>query len=79
MRAESGFGFTMTCASHVQFVGKGFPRQLATYEDAHFEGHQRLATVSLTPTIIGERNEFYLKGSSNEQDLNGSYCTHIIN
>jgi len=25
MRAEGGFGLTMTCASHVQFVGKGFP------------------------------------------------------
>ena len=25
MRAEGGFGLTMTCASHVQAIGKGFP------------------------------------------------------
>ncbi len=43
MRAEGGFGLTMTCASHVQFVGKGFPGQLGIYDDAHIEGHTRLA------------------------------------
>jgi 2,4-dienoyl-CoA reductase-like NADH-dependent reductase (Old Yellow Enzyme family) len=42
-RAEGGFGLTMTCASHVQFVGKGFAGQLGIYDDAHIEGHQRLA------------------------------------
>ncbi|MDG1162960.1 MAG: NADH:flavin oxidoreductase, partial [Burkholderiales bacterium] len=25
MRAKGGFGMTMTCASHVQEIGKGFP------------------------------------------------------
>lgn len=45
MRAEGGFGLTMTCASHVQFVGKGFPGQLGIYDDAHIEGHTRLATT----------------------------------
>ena len=25
MRAKGGFGLVMTCASHVQFIGKGFP------------------------------------------------------
>ncbi|MFT5278020.1 MAG: 2,4-dienoyl-CoA reductase-like NADH-dependent reductase (Old Yellow Enzyme family) [Glaciecola sp.] len=45
MRAEGGFGLTMTCASHVQFIGKGFPGQLGIYDDAHIEGHQRLATT----------------------------------
>ena len=44
MRAKGGFGLTMTCASHVQFVGKGFPGQLGIYEDAQIEGHTRLAT-----------------------------------
>ena len=43
MRAKGGFGLTMTCASHVQFVGKGFPGQLGIYNDTHIEGHQRLA------------------------------------
>lgn len=42
MRAEGGFGLTMTCASHVQFVGKGFPGQLGIYDDAHIAGHTRL-------------------------------------
>ena len=27
MRAEGGFGLTMTCASHVQAIGQGFPGQ----------------------------------------------------
>ncbi|MFD1063904.1 NADH:flavin oxidoreductase [Winogradskyella litorisediminis] len=44
MRAKGGFGLTMTCASHVQFIGKGFPGQLGIYDDAQIEGHQRLAT-----------------------------------
>lgn len=45
LRAEGGFGLTMTCASHVQFVGKGFPRQLGIYDDSHIEGHTRLAAT----------------------------------
>lgn len=45
MRAEGGFGLTMTCASHVQLVGKGFPGQLGIYDDAHIEGHKRLAAT----------------------------------
>ena len=28
MRAKGGFGLTMSCASHVQAIGKGFPGQL---------------------------------------------------
>ncbi|ARV09157.1 NADH:flavin oxidoreductase [Winogradskyella sp. PC-19] len=42
MRAKGGFGLTMTCASHVQFIGKGFPGQLGIYDDSQIEGHQRL-------------------------------------
>ncbi|MEP5766112.1 MAG: NADH:flavin oxidoreductase [Halieaceae bacterium] len=44
MRAEGGFGATMTCASHVQAEGKGFPRQLGCFSDAHLDGLTRLAT-----------------------------------
>ena len=33
MRAEGGFGLTMTCASHVQEIGKGFPGQLDLFND----------------------------------------------
>lgn len=43
MRAEGGFGLTMTCASHVQAVGKGFSGQLGIFGDQHLEGHRRLA------------------------------------
>ena len=42
MRAKGGFGLTMTCASHVQFIGKGFSGQLGIYDDTHIVGHQRL-------------------------------------
>ena len=42
MRAKGGFGLTMTCASHVQENGKGFPGQLGIFDDQHLPGHQRL-------------------------------------
>lgn len=45
MRAEGGFSLTMTCASHVQFVGKGFPGQLGIFNNTHIEGHTRLASA----------------------------------
>lgn len=44
MRAEGQFGLVMTCASHVQEIGKGFPGQLGVFDDIHMEGHQRLAS-----------------------------------
>jgi 2,4-dienoyl-CoA reductase-like NADH-dependent reductase (Old Yellow Enzyme family) len=43
MRAEGGFALTMTCASHVQAVGQGFPGQLGCFDDAHIPGLARLA------------------------------------
>ena len=43
MRAQGQFGLVMTCASHVQFIGKGFPGQLGIYADQHIEGHKKLA------------------------------------
>ncbi len=44
-RAKGGFGLTMTCAAHVQAVGKGFAGQLGIFSDAHEEGLSRLATA----------------------------------
>ena len=44
MRAKGGFGLTMTCAAHVQAVGKGFPGQMGIWSDTHLEGLTRLAT-----------------------------------
>lgn len=43
LRAEGGFGLTMTCASYVQPVGKGFAGQLGCFDDVHIEGLKRLA------------------------------------
>lgn len=43
LRAKGQFGMVMTCASHVQAVGKGFPGQLGIFSDALMDGHQRLA------------------------------------
>jgi 2,4-dienoyl-CoA reductase-like NADH-dependent reductase (Old Yellow Enzyme family) len=43
MRAEGGFGLTMTCAAHVQAIGKGFPGQLGCFSDDQLEGLTRLA------------------------------------
>jgi 2,4-dienoyl-CoA reductase-like NADH-dependent reductase (Old Yellow Enzyme family) len=42
-RAEGGFGLTMTCAAHVQEIGKGFPGQLGAFGDQHIKGLSRLA------------------------------------
>lgn len=42
MRAKGQFGLVMTCASHVNPNGKGFPGQLGIYSDEHISGHQRL-------------------------------------
>lgn len=44
MRAEGGFGLVMTCAAHVQEVGKGFPGQLGIFSDRLIDGHKRLTT-----------------------------------
>jgi 2,4-dienoyl-CoA reductase-like NADH-dependent reductase (Old Yellow Enzyme family) len=45
LRAQGGFGLTMTCASHVQAIGQGFPGQLGIYSDEHVEGLARLASA----------------------------------
>ena len=42
MRAKGQFGLVMTCASHVQEIGKGFPGQLGIFSDKLNEGHKKL-------------------------------------
>jgi len=44
MRAQGQFGLVMTCASHVQEVGKGFSGQLGIFNDDHIDGHKRLTS-----------------------------------
>ena len=43
MRAKGQFGLVMTCASHVQEIGKGFSGQLGIFSDDLIAGHTRLA------------------------------------
>lgn len=43
MRAQGGFGLIMTCAAHVQEIGKGFHGQLGICSDKHIEGHKILS------------------------------------
>ena len=42
MRSKGDFGMTMSCASHVQEIGKGFPCQLGIFDDVHIEGLKKL-------------------------------------
>ncbi|MCX7549298.1 NADH:flavin oxidoreductase [Xanthomarina sp. F2636L] len=44
MRATGGFGLVMTCASHVQEIGKGFPGQLGIFSDNLIDGHKKLTS-----------------------------------
>jgi len=51
LRAEGGFGLTMTCAAHIQRNGQGFPGQMGCWSDDHLEGLTRLATaIKASPT-----------------------------
>ena len=43
LRAQGGFGLTMTAAAHVQAGGQGFPGQLGCWSDLHLPGLARLA------------------------------------
>ena len=42
MRAKGEFGLVMTCASHVQEIGKGFNGQLGIFNDTLNDGHKKL-------------------------------------
>ncbi len=43
LRAQGGFGLTMTAAAHVQRIGQGFPGQVGVFSDIHIPGLTRLA------------------------------------
>src|ERR1700733_10656101 len=70
LRAEGGFGLTMTCASYVQRGGQGFPGQLGIYGDEHIEGLARLAA---TITAKGSLSAVQLHHAGNRapKDLAG--------
>lgn len=42
MRAKGQFAMVMTCASHVQKIGQGFPGQLGIFSDNLMLGHTKL-------------------------------------
>lgn len=44
MRAEGGFGLTMTTAAHVQAIRQGLAEQLGTFADIHVAGLTELAS-----------------------------------
>jgi 2,4-dienoyl-CoA reductase-like NADH-dependent reductase (Old Yellow Enzyme family) len=44
MRAQGGFGATMTCGANVAPAGRGFPGNLGAYSDRHIAGLRRLAS-----------------------------------
>lgn len=44
MRAKGQFGLVMTCASHVQLIGKGFPGQLGIFSDELIKDHRKLVS-----------------------------------
>ena len=41
MRARGGFGLTMSCATHVQAAGQGFPGQLGFFDSEEEAGAAR--------------------------------------
>ncbi|MFO1377339.1 MAG: NADH:flavin oxidoreductase [Steroidobacteraceae bacterium] len=53
LRAQGGFGLTMTCASHVQAAGQGFRGQLGCWSDEHLPGLTRLATALRVAGTVG--------------------------
>ncbi|MCR5874510.1 NADH:flavin oxidoreductase [Phenylobacterium sp. J426] len=62
LRAEGGFGLTMTCAAHVQAQGQGFPGQLGVFGDQHLEGLTRLASAI---NATGSRSSVQLHHAGN--------------
>jgi 2,4-dienoyl-CoA reductase-like NADH-dependent reductase (Old Yellow Enzyme family) len=45
MRAEGGFGATMTAAAQVAAIGQGFAGQIGVFDDHHIDGLARLAST----------------------------------
>jgi 2,4-dienoyl-CoA reductase-like NADH-dependent reductase (Old Yellow Enzyme family) len=70
LRAEGGFGLTMTCASHVQAHGQGFPGQLGIFGDEHIDGLTRLAaTIKANGSLAAM--QLHHAGNRSPKDLVG--------
>lgn len=70
MRAQGGFGLTMTCAAHVQAVGQGFPGQLGIFGDEHLDGLTRLA-ADLNATGTVSYVQLHHAGNRSPRDVTG--------
>jgi len=70
MRAEGGFGLTMTCAAHVQARGQGFPGQLGIFGDEHLDGLTRLASAIRAKGSIAAV-QLHHAGNRSPKDLAG--------
>lgn len=70
MRAQGGFGLTMTCAAHVQAVGQAFPGQLGVCSDEHLEGLSRLA-AALNDAHSVSSMQLHHGGNKARPDLTG--------
>lgn len=70
MRAKGGFGLTMTCAAHVQAVGRGFEGQLGAFSDDHLEGLTRLATAIKAEGSVSNV-QLHHAGNRSPEALNG--------
>jgi len=70
MRAQGGFGLTMTCAAHVQAVGQGFPGQLGIFGDEHLAGLTRMA-ADLNATGTVSYVQLHHAGNRSPRDVTG--------
>lgn len=70
-RARGGFGMTMTCALHVQAIGRGFAGQLGIFDDKHVTGLSRLAEAIKSHGSLAIA-QIYHAGMRAPKELNGA-------
>jgi len=71
MRAQGGFGITMTAAAHVQSVGQGFAGQLGIFSDVHLPGLARMAEA-LNATTTVSYAQLHHAGNRAPTDVTGA-------
>lgn len=71
MRAQGGFGLTMTCATYVQQVGKGFSGQLGIWSDQHVKSLERL-TKAVAASGALSAVQLHHAGMRSPRDLIGT-------
>jgi len=79
MRARGGFGLTMTCAAHVQAIGRGFPGQLGIFSDDHLPGLHGLAAEIRTAGSLGAVQLYHAGMRSPAELIGGSPVCPSVN